>query len=72
MRGVAVGPLDGFGGVIVVTDVAFKFARQVLDRGEDSASNDIELDLGEPVCGELLILAERDNGVQTCQRSRDG
>ena len=24
------------------------------------------------VCGELLILAERDDEVQTCQRSRDG
>jgi len=34
--------------VIVVTEVAFKFARQVPDRGEDSASNDIALDLGEP------------------------
>ena len=26
----------------------------------------------QPVCGELLILAERENEVQTCQRSRDG
>jgi len=25
-----------------------------------------------PVCGELLILAERENEVQTCQRWRDG
>ncbi len=32
-----------------MTDVAFKFARQVLDRGEDSAGNDLALDLGEPV-----------------------
>jgi hypothetical protein len=32
-----------------VADVAFKFARQVLDRGEDSASNDTAFNLGEPV-----------------------
>jgi hypothetical protein len=32
-----------------VTDVAFKFARQVLDRSEDSAGDDIALDPGEPV-----------------------
>src|SRR5258708_1533413 len=49
MRGLSVGPLDGLGVAIVVTDVAFKFTGQVLDRGEDSAGNDIALDLGEPV-----------------------
>ena len=49
MRGLAVGPLDRLGGAIVVTDVAFKFTGQVLDRGEDSVGNDIALDLGEPV-----------------------
>ena len=32
-----------------MTAVPLKFARQILDRGEDSASNDIALDLGEPV-----------------------
>ena len=32
-----------------MTDVAHKLARQVLDRGEDSAGDDLALDLGEPV-----------------------
>ncbi len=32
-----------------MTDVAFKFAGQVLDRGEDSAGDDVALDLCEPV-----------------------
>ena len=32
-----------------MTDLAFKFTGQLLDRGEDSAGNDIALDLGEPV-----------------------
>src|SRR5260370_38899238 len=49
MAGVAVGPLDGLGSAIVVTAIARELARQVLDRGEDPAGNDIALDLGEPV-----------------------
>src|ERR1700737_1679614 len=49
MAGVAVGPLDGFGNAIVVTDIAHELARQVLDRGEDPAGNDIALDPGKPV-----------------------
>src|ERR1700736_1488247 len=49
MVGVAIGPLDRLGSAIVVTGVAFKFAGQVRDRGEDSAGNDIALDLGKPV-----------------------
>jgi hypothetical protein len=49
MVGVAIGPLEGLGGAIVVTDVALKFTGQVLDRGEDSSGNDIALDPGEPV-----------------------
>ena len=49
MRGITVGPLDWFGGAIVVTDIAFKFARQVLDRSEDSAGDNIALNPGEPV-----------------------
>ena len=32
-----------------MTDVAFKFAGQVLDRGEDSAGDDLALDPGKPV-----------------------
>jgi len=43
---VAVSPLDGFGGAIVLTDVAFKFAGQAFDGGEDSGGDDIALDPG--------------------------
>ena len=32
-----------------MTDVAFKFAGQVLDRGEDAAGDDLALDPGKPV-----------------------
>ncbi len=49
MVGVAIGPLDGFGSAVVVTDVAHELAGQVLDRGEDPAGNHIALDLGKPV-----------------------
>ena len=49
MAGVAVGPLEGLGSAIVVTDIAHELAGQVLDRGEDPAGNDIALDPGEPV-----------------------
>src|SRR3984893_7008487 len=49
MAGVAVGPLDGFGNAIVVTDIAHELARQVLDRGEDPAGNDIAIDPGNAV-----------------------
>ncbi len=49
MREITIAQLDRFGGAIVVTDVAFKFARQVLDRGEEAAGNDLTRDPGEPV-----------------------
>ena len=49
MVGVAIGPLDGPGSAIVVTDIAHQLAGQVLDRGEDSAGNDIAFDAGAPV-----------------------
>src|SRR5665811_942442 len=49
MVGVAIGPLDGLGSAVVVTDVAHELAGQVLDRGEDPAGNHIALDLGKPV-----------------------
>jgi hypothetical protein len=52
-----------------VTDVAFKFAGQVLDRGEDSAGDNIALDPGEPVFyliepgGVGRSVVEMDSGV---------
>src|ERR1700724_214376 len=49
MVGGAVGPLDGPGSAIVVTDVTHELAGQVLDRGEDSAGDDLAFDPGEPV-----------------------
>jgi hypothetical protein len=49
MAGVAIGPLEGFGSAVVVADVAHQLAREVFDRGEDAAGNDIALDLGKPV-----------------------
>src|SRR6266851_4341906 len=49
MVGVAIGPLDGFGSAVVVTDVAHELAGQVPDRGEDPAGNYVALDLGKPV-----------------------
>src|SRR6266852_2766542 len=39
----------GLGSAIVVTDVAYELAGQALDRGEDTAGDDIALDPGEPV-----------------------
>ena len=49
MSGVAIGPLDGLGSPVVVTDVAHQLAGQVLNRGEYPARNNIALKLGEPV-----------------------
>src|ERR1700731_3282095 len=49
MSGVAIGPLDGLGSPVVVTDVAYQLAGQVLNRGEYPARNNIALKLGEPV-----------------------
>src|SRR3984893_6342022 len=46
---VAFGPLDGPGSAIVVTDVTHELAGQVLNRGEDSAGDDLAFDSGEPV-----------------------
>ena len=48
MREVAVGPFDGRGVLVVMTDVAHELARQVLDRGEDPAGDHIAFDPGEP------------------------
>ena len=47
--GIGVGPAEGTGLLLVGANVAHELAGQVLDRGEDSAGNDIALDLGEPV-----------------------
>ena len=66
---VTIGPLDGLGSAIVVTDVAFKLARQVRDRGEDPAGNDLALDFGEPIFylvepgGVSRSVVELDGGV---------
>ncbi len=48
MREVAVGPFDGRGMLVVMTDVAHELARQVVDRGEDAAGDDIAFDAAEP------------------------
>jgi hypothetical protein len=53
-----------------VTDVAFKFARQVLDRCEDPAGNELALDSGEPIFdlvepgGISRSVVELDGGVR--------
>ena len=48
MTDVLIGPTNWGGSPIVVSDVTQELARQILDRGEDTASNDLALDLGEP------------------------
>src|SRR6476619_1723360 len=41
-------PFNGFGFLVVLTDVAHEFFIQILDRGENPSRDDIALDLGEP------------------------
>jgi hypothetical protein len=48
-EGVAVGPLDGLGGAVVVTGVAHELAGQVPDRDEDSTGSYMSLDPGKPI-----------------------
>ena len=48
MREVAVGPFDGRGMLVVMTDVAHELARQVVDRGEDPAGDHLAFDAAEP------------------------
>jgi len=48
VRGVAVGPFDRRGVLVVMTDVTHELARQVVDRGEDPASDHIAFDAAEP------------------------
>ena len=48
MREVAVGPFDGRGVLVVMTDVTHELARQVVDRGEDPAGDHIAFDAAEP------------------------
>jgi hypothetical protein len=45
---IAVSPFDGTGATIVQTDVAHEVTRQVFDRSEDAAGDDVALDFGEP------------------------
>ena len=45
---VLVGPREGDGGLIVVSDVAHDLPAKVALGGEDAAGDDIALDLGEP------------------------
>ena len=51
MREVAVGPFDGRGVLVVMTDVTHEFARQVVDRGEDTTGDHIAFDAAEPEFG---------------------
>ena len=46
---VGVGPFDGGGGFVVVTDVAQEFSPQVVQGAKDAARNDVTLDFGEPI-----------------------
>ena len=48
MRGVTPGPFEGFGGFVVVADVAHEFSAQIVERGEDASGDKIALNLGEP------------------------
>ena len=48
MRAVAVGPFDGCGVLVGMTDVTHELAREVVDRGEDPAGDHIAFDLTEP------------------------
>ena len=48
MGAVAVGPFDGRGVLVVMTDVTHELARQVVDRGEDPAGDHIAFDAAEP------------------------
>jgi len=43
-----VSPLKGFGLFVVAADVANEFPIEILDRDEDTASNDSTLDFGKP------------------------
>jgi len=48
---VAVGPFDGRGVLVVMTDVTHELARQVVDRGEDPAGDHLAFDAAEPEFG---------------------
>ena len=46
--GVSIGPLEGFGSLIVALDMAGNFASEVGSGSEDAASDQIALNFGEP------------------------
>ena len=48
MRGVAVAPANRFRRLVVVPDVTTNLAREVRDRGEDAAREQIAFDLRKP------------------------
>src|SRR5262245_34533889 len=48
MGWIAIAPPDRLGGLVVVADVATNLSRQVSDRGEDAARQQVPLDLRKP------------------------
>lgn len=60
-------PLDGFGLAVVEADVAHDSFREILDRGEDAAVNEVAFDLGEP---ELDLIEPGGVGGREVERDR--
>ena len=65
MSGISVRPLDRLRCLVVVPDVAHEFFGEVLNRGEDAASDHVALDFGEP---QFDLVEPRGIGRRVVQR----
>src|SRR5687767_7559520 len=71
MRRVSIAPTDRFRRLVVMTDIPSDLAREIRDRGEDAAGEQVALDFGEPEFHLIQPRRIRRREVQPHVRVRD-